>query len=302
MEFGLQKNWKIGWINSPKGDGKIRYALYSRQTNPDSYIVFLNGRTEWIEKYNYLPEDLAIPDNCGFISVDHRGQGFSVGAKGHVDSYDDYALDLKALTLAVCKGAPYITLTHSMGGLINLYAMVNGCLKPKFTIMCSPFLGMPSKPFPPQVSKAIGSLLTKFGLGQVATGLGRFDTVDFEKNLLTHSRQRYERLIKSPCPVLSPTFSWVAASFDALAAIFEPENLKKLKLPIKIIQGTEESIVPQGAAEEWQLAMAQLGENDVELVFIEGGKHELLSEEPAIYRKTLDEINDFIAQHKDLIG
>ncbi len=302
MEFGLQKDWKIGWINSPKGDGKIRYAIYSRQAKPDAYILFLNGRTEWIEKYSYVAEDLGIPENWGFISVDHRGQGFSVGLKGHVETYDDFALDLKALTMAICKDTPYFTLTHSMGGLINLYAMVKGCIKPRFSIMCAPLLAMPNKPFPAVVSKALSGMLTNLGLGQVSTGLGRFDTVDFEKNVLTHSRQRFERLIKSPCPVLSPTFAWVSASFAAVSTIYEPANLRQLNIPIKIIQGTQEAVVPIGAAEEWQIALTQNSENDAELVLIEGGRHELLSEEPAIYKKALDEINDFINLHKDLLS
>ena len=71
----------------------LRYGTYPTNNKFSKYVLFANGRTEWIEKYNYLPESLDLPKDTGFVSWDHRGQGGSGGARAMVDSYDSYSKD-----------------------------------------------------------------------------------------------------------------------------------------------------------------------------------------------------------------
>src|SRR5690606_3257273 len=118
----LSNHWQIGTTVDSTKSLSIRYALYKKTTNPITRcIVYLNGRTEWIEKYSHLANDLRLPEDCGFLALDHRGQGGSGGARSWVASYDDYVNDTRLVIDLVIPGLPYAIVAHSMGGLIAIY-------------------------------------------------------------------------------------------------------------------------------------------------------------------------------------
>ena len=72
-----------------------------------TYIIFINGHGEYIEKYDYLPEDLKLPRNYGFLTWDHRGQGASDGEpRLHIESYDKFAKDAQFLVKTLVGNIP----------------------------------------------------------------------------------------------------------------------------------------------------------------------------------------------------
>ena len=119
----IEKDWKFKTIRS-FDETPIRYATYSRGTDPSKALIFLNGRTEWIEKYQGLPLKLNLPEDVVFITMDHRGQGASGGLRADVDSYESFVKDIGTVLNRACRDLPYSIIAHSMGGLIGLY----GCL------------------------------------------------------------------------------------------------------------------------------------------------------------------------------
>ena len=74
--------FESGTLPSDHGDCKIRWGLFTQQAECKRFVLFVNGRSEWIEKYHYLPELLQLPSDCGFLTLDHRGQGASGGTRG----------------------------------------------------------------------------------------------------------------------------------------------------------------------------------------------------------------------------
>jgi alpha-beta hydrolase superfamily lysophospholipase len=126
-----QNSWHIASLTQPDSI-KIRYGLYCEDKNSiDHFVVFINGHGEFIEKYNYLPEDLKLPANYAFLTWDHRGQGASDGEpRLHIEDYETLAKDAQHVINTLVGNKPYTVVAHSMGGLIALYATMRSYIKP----------------------------------------------------------------------------------------------------------------------------------------------------------------------------
>ncbi len=110
----LSHRWTVHTTRSSDDRYSIRYALYSKSSQPmRRCIVYMNGRTEWIEKNMELPEWLDLPDDCAFLTWDHRGQGASGGPRASVDSYLDYVLDARRVIEDAIGTTPYAVIAHS---------------------------------------------------------------------------------------------------------------------------------------------------------------------------------------------
>jgi len=120
-------------IAGPSGS-TLRIKRYEKVGYDRATVLFLNGRTEFIEKYDPLftrlqtepwittkaqtLADLPIT----FVTMDHEGQGLSSGLKGHISSYDEYVEGVQAVVQRLKKvgkpNRPLYLMAHSMGGLI----------------------------------------------------------------------------------------------------------------------------------------------------------------------------------------
>lgn len=118
-------------------DGKpVRYRQYVPVGPSRATVVFLNGRSEFIEKYDVLfsglhqyPDGPAQPDETladlpvTFVTLDHEGQGKLFGRiGGHIDDFNHYVNDVKRLFKTVPAlrhhRQPVFLMAHSMGGLV----------------------------------------------------------------------------------------------------------------------------------------------------------------------------------------
>lgn len=287
--------FEIATVRDAADQLDLRYGVYRGSVAPKRWMFFLNGRTEWIEKYSYLAVDLALPPDCGFVTMDHRGQGASGGARAFVERYDEYGSDAKVVIDAVTKGAPYVVLSHSMGGLIALHATLSGHLKPTSIVMSSPLLGLPNEPVPRPVARQVARLLTAFHLGTLSTGGGKFTKIPFEENILTHHADLYRRMQTSPYPVSSATFAWVAATFAACTRCFVATDLARLTMPVLVMGGTKEAVVEFESLHRWVQAATAHAPAEVQLKLVPGARHELFSELPEFYRPALGAVRDWFA-------
>ncbi len=276
----------------------LRYGLHWQGPGePERYVVFLNGRTEWLEKYSYLAEDLQLPAGTAFLTMDHRGQGASGGARCYVDSYDSFTSDAGKVVHEVVGKRPYVLMGHSMGGLISLLATLQGQLRPSALVLASPLLGLPDKPVPRRLAQPLASLLSTVGLGGVSSGVGRFASIPFESNILTHDAELYERMLSSPYREVGATFGWVAATFAATTTVYRPDVLAKLKAPTLVLGGSAEAVVDPRCFQDWVQAASQHASADVQLRLLPGARHELFSEIPVHYRPALAAARDWLLPH-----
>lgn len=100
-------------------DVKIFYSV-NKVEDAKACVVFVHGICEHLGRYEYLTEKF---NNEGYnvYRYDARGHGKSEGARGSLDSFDDYLSDLDVLvTLAKKddKDLKLVLLGHSMGGLV----------------------------------------------------------------------------------------------------------------------------------------------------------------------------------------
>lgn len=294
----LESRFVVRTIRDAADELDLRYGVFFAGTGaPKRYVVFLNGRTEWLEKYCYLATDLELPKDTAFLTWDHRGQGASGGARAYVEDYEAFAKDAVRIVDEVCGDKPYVLVSHSMGGLISLYATLKGYLKPKTLVLASPLLGMPDDPVPRKLAKPIASVLNQLFLGALSSGGGSFTKIPFERNRLTHSIAHYRRMQATPYPVPGATFGWVAATFKALDYCFDPSVLARLAVPTFVLAGSEESVVDRDAFQTWVQVAAKHAQADVQLRMIPGARHELFSEIPSYYLPTIHAVKTWLAPY-----
>ncbi len=292
-----EASFRIGLTRDPADTLDLRYGVrFAGKGEPKRYVVFLNGRTEWLEKYAYLADDLGLGEGTAMLTWDHRGQGASGGVRSYVDDYETYAKDTQKIIEHVTKGKPYVVLSHSMGGLIALYAAVKGYITPGSMVLSSPLLGFPENPVPRKYAKPISKVLSVVGLGAVSSGAGNFAEIPFEKNKLTHHADLYQRMRATPYKIPGATFGWVDATFRALRVCFDPEVLKKYAVPTLVMGGSKETVVDVDAFQSWVRVASEHVKADVQLRVIPGAKHELFSEIPEYYDSAVHAARDWLAR------
>ncbi|MDD9951422.1 MAG: alpha/beta hydrolase [Zetaproteobacteria bacterium] len=291
VEWALQAPWRTGNLRMEK-KRKVRYATYYSQKEISSvrhWLVFVNGRNEYIEKYGYFPSDLNLPQDWGFLTWDHRGQGDSSGQRGHVVSFGDYAADAQAVVETVLgRTVSYDVISHSMGALIALTSILKGGMTPGKLALISPFLGVPRGALPLSISRGLAASMHRLRLGRVyVNGSGMMANLDFATNDKTYNRERYLQQALSPYRSSQITFAWLHAAFEALKVVQEPRALRRLKnIQCLVLQASEETVVDLAAIDAWSQAAREQGVEVTSHIF-SPAKHELLSEKEAIYEQVI---------------
>lgn len=294
----IKRHWQILKMSPSKGPS-LRYGVSLPEgKTPEEmarFLVFVNGRTEWIEKYACLPADFQLEDDIGFLSWDHRGQGASGGERAFVDSYVDYAQDAQRVISKAIKRKPFIMIGHSMGGLIALYAVMAGLIQPEALILSSPLLGLPEKPLPEFLARPIAEILGRFpASSHIGSGAGGFTKGPFQSNPLTTDHDRFEFIKATPYPLGSVKFGWVRATFDAIDFVCNPANLKKYKTPTLVMCGSDERVVSPIGIQKWLVKAMDHAPARVEFDLIHGARHELFSESRDLYQRAIDLVRQFI--------
>lgn len=115
----------------------IRGRVYETLGRNEAYVIFLNGRTDFVEKYDVLfsslheypkgpaPRSQTLADlPVTFLTLDHAGQGASTEGRtpSHIDDFDTFVEDVRKLVAQVREverhRKPIYIVSHSMGGLI----------------------------------------------------------------------------------------------------------------------------------------------------------------------------------------
>jgi alpha-beta hydrolase superfamily lysophospholipase len=284
----MHKSWNIKFARDKEDSLDLRYGVWPNENKHDRYVIFLNGRTEWIEKYHYLPADLGLPTDVGFATMDHRGQGASGGARATIDHYDSFASDTAAVIEQIVHGRPYVVMGHSMGGLIALYATMSGAIKPESLVLLSPLLRLPQHPLPNPVARSVSKLFSSIKFGSVSTGAGSHTKgIPFETNKLTHHSELYEAMRQTPYPLPGATFSWVNQTFAACDYVFNSQNLASLTTPTLLMAGSKEDVVDPQGFRDWVQLASKGSQAKIKYRMINGAKHELLSEIDQYYQPTL---------------
>ena len=271
-------------------------------------VLLFPGRTEYVEKYGRTAKDFAAQDYAS-VAIDWRGQGIADRlldnrAVGHVDMFEDYQLDVKAMlshVKALGLPEPYHLLGHSMGGCIGLRSLYDG-LPVKSAVFSAPMWGIQmSAALRPiawglsTVSKPLG-FSGLFAPGQQAETYVLRATAD--DNTLTSDANSFDMLQKQL--QMHPDLALGGLSLHWLN-----ESLREMRtlsqrpapdVPCLTFLGSEEAIVDPTRVhqrmDDWPRG---------ELIVLEDGRHEVLMEIPAIRNRVINgSINHFNAQSHEI--
>ena len=282
---------RAGFVETPDGVS-LRYALFEPVSRPARGTVLLaGGRAEAIEKYY---EAIRALQERGFhvLAFDWRGQGRSErltsrAALGHVETFDDYVIDLEAILTRVMLPdgrAPFFLMAHSMGGLVALLAgpRVNGRFKRM--VLLAPLLAFGSSlPAPQRWIARIAAAATVLGLGRMhATARRRVEAWPFIGNLLTSDQERHRRwqAMVEAHPELTlagPSFGWLHSACRAMERVRDPALMASQTVPTLFVSAGADTLVDSRVIEEFAHAL-RTGAH----LPIPGAKHEILLERDTI--------------------
>ena len=249
---GLRLFWRVWAPDTPAGRVSGR-------------VLVAHGYAEHGGRYRGLAERL-VDAGLHVVVPDHRGHGRSEGRPVSVRSFDDYVADLGRIAEEAEREdgeAPTLLLGHSMGGLIALLHAYRHQNELRGLILSAPAV-VPPRLLPG--TRLLGRLLSR-----VAPDLGV-------------TRLPLDRISRDPAVLAAYRADpWVhrrrvraRLGAELLRAMAEAaEGLPRLVLPVLVVQGTADEIVPPSAA---PFVHSRVGSPDRTLRQYPGLFHEVLNE------------------------
>jgi lysophospholipase len=268
-------------------------------SNPKKFVLFFNGRTEWIEKYGDLSQDFALKDDTAFMTFDHRGQGASTGRRSYIKSYDEYIFDIKSILDKVVgeskEEISYSIVAHSMGALIALYGIAKEVFKPTNLVLTSPLLKLPNSPLPRIIYVNLARFMCICGLSKIPSAPTSSMIPKFEKNVLTHDKKMFDIIANTPYNVGAPTFKWIKETYKATKFVNSAGNIEKLKdIPTLILKADQENAVDPNGIDDLVSKIKLNFSCNIKIELILKCKHEILAESSETREKALSLINNFL--------
>ena len=269
----------------------LRYGIWlSARSYVRGMILFLNGRSEFMEKYD---ETILQLNTKGFdvVSFDWRGQGLSGRmlsdpTRGYVKSYDQYLSDLdlmlRRVVLPLQRGPLHI-LAHSMGGHIALRWLTSKSGIPLAdAVLCSPMIDVDTFPVPRWLARRLAQLMTRAGhQHRTVVGAHRFNPYkgQAEHNRLTSDAMRFRRVqqmvAQNPgLDVGAVTYGWLAATFESIDFLWYRAAAGRSGVPLRVFLAGNDQVVSNRAAE---LLFKNM--DDCAMMVIPGARHEILQEQ-----------------------
>ncbi len=284
-EFPIPDGAEVQWIEN--GGVNLRCARWAATTTPGKGTVcIVQGRTEFIEKYFEVIEDLR---GRGFavLAFDFRGQGGSdrllrQPQRGHVDHFSDYVSDLEKVTREVllpeCP-APFFALAHSTGGAVVLHLLQSGSFVFDRAVLVSPLIGLGRKRPSEKTVSTIMRTLNGLGLGERPVPFFNKKALRvFKNNVVTSDERRFSHSTRifEKAPFLkigAPTIGWLNAACKAMSELRDSEFGKNNRTPVLIVASGDDKVVSLTEIENISDNMRSIWH-----VVVPGARHELLME------------------------
>ncbi|MGC4093013.1 MAG: alpha/beta hydrolase [Polyangiaceae bacterium] len=286
---------------------RLRTALFRPEASALGTVVLSPGRSEPIEKYGEVALDFL---KRGFVVLLHdwAGQGLSQRfqadrTRGDVDGgwrafLSDY-LDV-VLAHAAQLPRPWLAVGHSMGGALTALALTELDVRFDGVALCAPMMEFATGPVPTEAARRIASLAVRLGLGpRLARERAAPARVAFERNLLTHDRERYEQAVAlyAAHPELSlgePTWRWLKFGFDLRERLSAPGAAERIRCPLLVVAAGDDRIVHNEPIRRF-VARAPRGR----YVEVPGAWHEVLMEREPLRARFFEEFERLSSEARE---
>ncbi|MEZ4528075.1 MAG: alpha/beta hydrolase [Desulfobacterales bacterium] len=267
----------------------IRYGFLPC-SRPRGTVVFLNGRSEFMEKHLETVSELNLRGFAVF-SLDWRGQGLSSRMlanphKGFVASYADYLRDLRLFMIRIVRNAqgenPLIFLCHSMGGHIGLRYLHDFPGEISCAVLVSPMMEIRTLPFPVIFSRWLTRAAIRRGYAHAYAPTQRNfrapNRSNFRGNRLTRDFERYmdegRAVAGNPRLALGGvTYGWLGATFASEDILMSPGYAETVQIPVLILGAERDRVISLRAQKKFCMALPQCS-----LKMISDAYHEILKE------------------------
>jgi len=284
---------------------RLRYKTWrpakSQVTLPR--IILLLGRGSIIEEVEHFVTKI-LAEGYEVWCFDWRGQGLStriLGQKGYIDSYETYIDDLEQflnfITLNQSDSSPFVMVAHSMGSHIGLRYCAQHPGRIGAALLIAPMLDIYKGHFPRNIVVNFFKLLCMCGLSKhyfINNKNHNPALAPFLNNKLTRNLQVYNEmrqiLINYPELVLGGvTYGWIYATLKSVQILFQPDYLKKITIPVHIIEAGNERIVNNISLNRICNTMDQCS-----FEVIPEASHQLMSELPEVQNRILSVLNELV--------
>jgi alpha-beta hydrolase superfamily lysophospholipase len=245
-------------------------AIFAQGWQPDApeikaVVCLVHGLGEHSGRYAHVAEAFCKAGMVLF-TADTRGHGRSGGIRGHFPSLEAVLQDIDLLLAQARQrypGLPLLLYGHSLGGILVLHYALKR--KPDLlgVIATSPGLrtALEQQPFKIAMAKLLGTLIPKATL---PSGL--------DVNALSHDQSVIDTYKNDPL-----NHDKVSLGFGKIMLGVAAQTLQhaaEFPLPLLLIHGKADAIAFASGSIEFAEAMA----DNVRLVLVEGGFHELHNE------------------------
>ncbi|ULQ45600.1 lysophospholipase [Flagellatimonas centrodinii] len=264
------------------GGSRIVWQGWAPVATPRTVIVLVHGAGEHVGRYGYLIAHLLAAGHA-VVALDHPGHGRSGGPRGLVPDLHAAAANLKPLIEHARRRwpqVPLLMLGHSMGGAIATgYAISHEMLDG--LILSAPALSLDGTP-----------TVLRWLARAVAAVAPRLPVFAIDADTISSDPAEVQAYRDDPQMLGRPLPAGTVAMID-FAARTLPGQMEKLRLPLLILQGDADRLVPVAAG---PLALRCAGSTDKTLMQIPGGRHELFNEAPALRAEALRALCGWIDQ------
>jgi alpha-beta hydrolase superfamily lysophospholipase len=252
--------------------------------SPVGVVVLVHGLHEHGGRYRHVAERLARGGYATYV-VDHPGHGRSPGSRGNISSMAATVDGVDRLAFLAAErhpGVPLFVYGHSMGGLIALTYLtgvphpgIRGAVISAPALDTSAAAGLQGKVLP-LVSRVLPDL------GVLALDA---DTVSRDPEVVRAYRA-------DPLNHMGKVRARTGAEMTAAAAAL-PERLRSLRLPLLVLHGGADRLVPTAASE---VVPARAGSADVTRKVYDGLYHEPHNEPEQ--EQVLDDVVAWLDAHR----
>jgi acylglycerol lipase len=246
-------------------EGTLASGLYRQAwtvEDPVGAVVLVHGAHEHGGRYRHVAERLAAAGYAAH-AVDHPGHGRSPGRRGNIGSMAAAADGVAALVRLAADehpGVPLFVYGHSLGGLIALHYLT-GTPEARVAgaVISAPALDTSAAT---PVQRAVAPLLSRF---LPDLGVLRLDAEAVSRDPEVVRAYRTDPLVHTG-RMAARTGAELMAT-----AVAMPRRLPGLRMPLLVLHGTADRLVPPAASE---VVRAHAGSPDLTVRVYEGLFHE----------------------------
>lgn len=259
-----------GFIDRDPARGpRLFFRLSAPAQAARGVVLLTHGYGEHSERYLEVIEGWTLR-GLAVVAYDLRGHGRSEGARGHIQSFQEYLDDAADVVEQLGRreewprGAPLVLFGHSLGGLISTEFALSAQSRFCGLALTSPFFGL--KLEVPAVKKFLGRAMSR--------AVPRFaQPAGLKGAELTHDADIAARYDADPLGVRHVTARWFTETERAQADVLA--RARELRLPLLCLVAGDDRVASSAAAER-VIGLAQ--SQDKEFRLLPGLYHEVLNE------------------------